>query len=210
MCTRVTDAYWNLQIFCSQNVLFWLHLACTCIMVSTVTHTIPLRMCELHYILLSSSLLFCLAARFYQKWRDDKHEQKWIKGTSYSVFLAMHHAWPTEFCEVWFSPTDMNNFPSDNGRTGRRSEGESTKPTCNCQLFPEEPSFYSLSGQWELLIISVRTITRNSGSAEIIKSQSIKITTPQRGEHVKSNHQSLDSDSEPKYQLCNWKQLKHQ
>lgn len=154
-------------------------------------------MCELHHILISNLLLFCLAVRLSLKQCDDKHEQKWIKGTSYSVSLAMHHAWRTEFCEGWFSPTDMNYFPSENGRTGRRSERESTKPTWNCQLFPDEASFRSLSGQWEPLIISVRTIQRNSGSAEITMSQSIKITTPQRGEHVKSNHHSLDSDSYP-------------
>lgn len=89
------------------------------------------------------------AVRFSLKQRDDKHKQKRIKGTSYSVSLAKHHAWRTEFCEGWFSPTDMNDFPSDNGRTGRRSKRKSTKPTWNCQLFPEAASFLSLSGLWE-------------------------------------------------------------
>lgn len=92
-------------------------------------------------------------------------------------------------------------FPiSDNRRTGKRSE--STRPTCNCQLFPKEASFSYFSGQWEPLIISVRFVVRNSGSAEITK-----ITTPQREEHVKSNYQSLDSDSYPKNQF-DWKKKK--
>ncbi len=180
MCTRVTDAYWNLRIFCCQSMLFWLHLACTCIMVSTVMHTIPLRMCELHYILLSSSLLFCLAVRFYKKWRDDKHEQKWIKGTSYSVFLAMHHAWPTEFCEVWFSPTNMNNFPSDNGRTGRTSERESQQnPPVTVSFSQKNPlSILSLANesfwlyQWEPYR-SILVLLRSS-RVKALRSQPLK------------------------------------
>jgi len=124
--------------------------------------------------------------------------------------LDKNHAWPTEFCKGRFSRTDMNNFPfSDNRRKENREQEkgqiESTRPTCNCQLFPEEVSFHSISGQWEPLIISVRSVVRNSGSAGITKSQSIKITTPQRGEHVKSNYQFKDSDSYPRRQLFNWR-----
>lgn len=146
------------------------------------------------YITLKLTFIL-FTVRISLKWHNDKHEQKWIKGTSHFAFLAIHHAWPTEFCQGWFSPMDMNNFPSDNGRTGRRSERESTKPTCNCQLFPEEAAFRSLSGQCSLWLYQWEQyreilILLRSSRVQTLRSQPL-----QRGKHVKSNHQSLDYDS---------------
>lgn len=62
---------------------------------------------------------FCLAVRFSQKWSDDKHEQKWIKGTSYFVLLAMHD--PQSFARVGFL---QRIWTISHQTTGEQEEGQ--------------------------------------------------------------------------------------
>ncbi len=155
------------------------------------------------FTILSNSLLFCLAVRFSLKWRDDKHELHIL----YFWLCIMHD--PQSLVRVGFL---QRIWTISHQTTGEQEEGQresQQNPPVTVSFSQKKPlSVLSLANeslwlyQWEPY--------REISSAEIIKSQSIKITTPQRGEHVKSNHQSLDSDSEPKYyQLYNWKQLKH-
>lgn len=117
-------------------------------------------------------------------------KKNWERNIRNLIFFAFTL---TEFCKGQFSPTDMNNFP--NQTTGVQRTGKSQQDPPETVSFSQKKPLSVLS-LWPMRAsdyINEKRIARNSASAEITKS--IKITTPQRVKQVKSNYQSLDSQT---------------